>query len=235
LRRSLGRYRYRPGLTPLTMRRLLVTGLPNHALTLTERAPGLMLPIVVTELISPAANAAWYVAWMMAWVVFIIPIQVGLTTFAEAARRPASLASFVRHAIRSSLLLGGAAALALAAVAPYILSILGSDYASAGTTPLRILVLAVIPLAFVQAYFVTCRSTGRLAEATSVGLASGAFGVVGAALAATAYGLDGMAVVWLVTQAATAAWAVCRLRRFEARGRETEISDSAPVPWGISS
>jgi O-antigen/teichoic acid export membrane protein len=237
LRRSLGRYRYRPGLALPAVRRLLLTGLPNHALTLTERGPGLMLPIIVTELISPAANAAWYTAWMMAWVVFIIPIQVGMTTFAEVAHRPESLPDLVRHAIRSSVLLGGAAAVALAAVAPLVLSVLGSTYASAGATPLRILVFAVIPLTFVQAYFVTCRSTERLAEATCVGLVSGAVSVAGGALAATAHGLNGMAVVWLATQAATAVWVIWRLRRFEvqARGREVEISDSAPVPGGVSS
>lgn len=236
LRRSLGRYRYRPGLARPVVRRLLVTGLPNHALTLTERGPGLMLPIVVTELISPAANAAWYAAWMMAWVAFIIPIQVGMTTFAEAAHRPESLPNFIRHGIRSSVLLGALTAGALAVIAPFVLSLLGSTYASAGTTPLRILVFAVVPLAFVQGYFVTCRSTGRLAEATSVGLASGTFSVVGAALAATALGLNGMAAVWLGTQVATAAWAVWRLRRFEARApsREAEVSRSRPIPRGAS-
>jgi O-antigen/teichoic acid export membrane protein len=237
LRRSLGRYRYRPGLALPAVRRLLLTGLPNHALTLTERGPGLMLPIVVTELISPAANAAWYTAWMMAWVVFIIPIQVGMTTFAEVAQRPESLPDLVRHAIRSSVLLGGVAAGALAAVAPLVLSVLGPTYASAGTTPLRILVFAVIPLAFVQAYFVTCRLTGRLPEATCVGLVSGAVSVAGGALAATAHGLNGMAAVWLGTQVATAAWAVWRLRRFQARApsRETEVSRSTPIPRGASS
>ena len=55
-------------------------GLPNDLLTLTERAPGFVLPIVVTELLSPADNAHWYAAWMMAWVVFVIPIQVGRLT-----------------------------------------------------------------------------------------------------------------------------------------------------------
>ena len=32
---------------------LLRVGVPNHWLTLTERAPGLILPIIVTELVSP--------------------------------------------------------------------------------------------------------------------------------------------------------------------------------------
>jgi len=222
LRRSISRYRYRPRLNRELARRLLVVGLPNHALTLTERGPGLVLPIMVTELVSPAANAAWYAAWMMSWVVYIVPIQIGLTTFAEAARSPDSLSDLIRHAIRSSLVLSGIAAVALAAVAPYVLSILGHEYASAGTTPLRILVFAVIPLTFVQAYFIRCRATGQLAEATLVGAVSGAVSVGAAALAATAYGLDGMAGVWLATQFLTGAWALWRLRRVAGRAANDE-------------
>jgi O-antigen/teichoic acid export membrane protein len=216
INRSLARYRYRPGVQPGLARRLLSLGLANHALTLVERGPGLMLPIVVTEVISPEANAAWYAAWMMSWVVYIVPIQIGLTTFAEAAHAPNSLAALIRHAIRSSLVISGAAAVVLAAAAPYALSLLGSAYASAGTTPLRILVVAVIPLTLVQAYFIRCRATRRLTEATLLGAASGAVSVGGATLAATTYGLNGMATVWLVTQVLAGAFALWRLRRLTA-------------------
>lgn len=236
LRRCLSRYRYRPRLHQDLARRLLRIGLPNHALTLTERAPGLVLPIVVTELISPTANAAWYSAWMMAWVVYIVPIQVGLTTFAEAAHRPESLPKLVRHAIRSSLVLGGIGAVVLVAVAPHVLSLLGPAYASAGTTPLRILVFAVVPLTFVQAYFVQCRSTGRLVEATAVGAASGVVSIAGAALAATTYGLNGMAAVWLATQCVTAACALwLLLRKVPARDATAADVSDTPLPEGPTS
>ncbi len=40
-------YRYRPGLDRGLVTGLLRTGLPNHALTLVERAPNLLLPVVV--------------------------------------------------------------------------------------------------------------------------------------------------------------------------------------------
>ena len=70
---------------------------------LADRAPGLLLPVLVTELLSPTANAYWYAVWMMAWVVFVIPVQVGMTLFAEASHRPHAIDALVRHAIRSSL------------------------------------------------------------------------------------------------------------------------------------
>lgn len=216
------RYRYGPRLGGSIAWPLLRVGLPNHWLTLTERAPGLILPIVVTEIVSPAANAAWYAAWMMAWVIYIIPIQVGLTLFAEAAHRPESLRRLVRHGLRQSLLLGLAGGGLVALAAPHLLAILGPGYAAAGTTPLRLLVLAVLPLTFVQAYFVFCRSRGLLREAILVGAVGAALSIGGAAAAGAATGLVGMAVAWVGTQALAGAWAFWRLWRLaRASGERT--------------
>lgn len=213
--RNAGGYRYSPRLEPRLAWPLLRVGVPNHWLTLTERAPGLILPIVVTELVSPTANAAWYAAWMMAWVLYIIPIQIGMTLFAEASHRTAPLVHLLRHGLRTSLVLGTAGAALVAIAAPRLLSILGPHYAATGATPLRILVLAVVPLTFVQAYFVVCRSTGRLREGIATGAVSAAASIGGATAAAVTTGLVGMAFVWVGTQAAAASWAIWRLRRLQ--------------------
>jgi O-antigen/teichoic acid export membrane protein len=118
----------------------------------------------------------------------------------------------LRRGVRSSLLLGGAAAVVLGVGAPLVLSLLGSGYAAEGVGPLRILVVAVVPLTFVHMYFATCRATGHLGEATATGWISGVVAVVAAALVAPPFGLTGMAVAWLAVQLATGAWAAVRLR-----------------------
>lgn len=212
LKRCISAYRYRPSLERRLRRRLLGVGLPNHVLTLTERVPGFTLPIVVTELLSPAANAHWYTAWMMAWVVYIIPIQVGMTLFAEASDDPHDLAVHVRRGIRTSLLLGVVAAGAAALLAPIALGLLGRGYGEAATTPLRILVVGVVPLTVIQAYFAICRATRRLREAIAVGIATALIGTAAAATAGVVSGLGGMATAWVLTQTVTAVWAAIRLR-----------------------
>jgi len=216
LRRSVSRYWYRPRADSVLTRRLLGIGLPNYALTMVERAPGPIMPIVVTELLSPVATAHWYAVWMMAWDVFIIHIQVGMTLFAEASHEPDMLAVTVRRAIRSALAIGACGALGMMLVARIALSFLGSAYAAAGTVPLRILVFAVLPTAFIQAYFAACRATRRLSEAVVTGLVSGLLSVGVAAFAGLTFGLTGMAVAWLAIQALTGLWAILRLRRLTA-------------------
>jgi len=226
--RSLHGYRYRPRADRRMAGRLLRVGLPNYALTLTERAPGLILPIVVTELLSPTANATWYAVWMMAWVVYIIPISVGLALFAEAAHRPETLRASVVSGIRSALAIGLAAALALGLSAHFALSLLGPGYADAGETPLRILLGAFVPLAFVQAYFAACRARQCLREAIVTGVVSGSIAVGAAAAAGVVFGLNGMALAWVVVQALTGVWAVLRLRSLD--GRKRALHPERPEP-----
>jgi O-antigen/teichoic acid export membrane protein len=237
LRRSPLRYRISPRIERTVGAGLIRTGLPNHALTLTERAPGLILPIVVTELLSPAQNAFWYTIWMMAWVVYIIPISMGIALFAEVSHHPESLATAVRSGVRSALGLGSAAAAGLALCATLVLGVLGDRYATEGSTPLRILLLALLPLTFVQVYFAMCRATRRLPEAILTGAVTGLAAVVSAALAAPPYGLAGMAWAWVAIQYLAGAWSLVRIRTLRAGGLDPLTASPAvhaPMPPDVT-
>ena len=210
LKQSLD-YRVRARVVRSHARRLVRLGIANHLLTLAERAPGLVLPIVVIELVSPAANAAWYAAWAMATVVYWVPMQFGMTLFAELADEPASMTALVRRGLRHSLAIAATGALVVAVGADPLLSLLGEGYAEAGAQPLRLLLLAFVPMAFVQAYFAVCRATGRLREGIGVGwaLALGAIGI--ATLAAADGSLEHVALAWVVAQFAAGTLAAWRL------------------------
>ena len=215
--RAIPGYGFRPGFDPALAGTLTRVGLPNYVLTLTERAPGFALPIFVTELLSPTDNAYWYAAWMMAWVVFIIPIQVGMTSFAEIARDPTLTGRIVRHGLGTSLAIGVAGAVAVAIFAEPLLGLLGPGYAAAGALPLRILVIGIIPITFIQAYFSYCRARGRLREAIGLGIVNCLGSIAGPAVAGLAGGLIAMAVAWLAVQVLSAIVASVRLRQV-ARG-----------------
>ncbi len=219
--RSVPAYQYRPELDSSIAKNVLRVGFPNYLLTLAERAPNWILPILVTELISPVDNAHWYTVWMMAWVVFIVPISIGQNLFAEVSRRPEALKEAVSHSARTSLALGGGAAVIVMLFAPFMLSLLGKGYAAAGVLPLRILAIAVIPVVFIQAYYAVCRGMNRLREAILTGLVSGLAGILAATIAGVLYGLPGMAAGWLVTQSAAGIWAGIRLLRM---AKETRLS-----------
>ncbi len=224
LYRQLDGYRYRPRLPRSLTRQLVRTGMPNHALTLVERSPNLLLPAVVTEVLSPELNAYWYVAWMMAWAVLVIPVSVGLTLLAQVAKEPAAIRAGVRRAAQTGVVLGLVSAVAVAVVGPWVLQLLGQEYADAGTPPLRVLLLGVLPVLVIQLYFAVCRSASRVREAVAAGAVTAIASIVCTALAASISGLLGMACAWVVVQAISAVWAGCRLRVLLSSRRAEEAS-----------
>jgi O-antigen/teichoic acid export membrane protein len=133
--RATDRYHFRPRLAGSLVAQLLSIGLPNFAITAASNAPGLILPIVAAEVLSPRAAAVWYVVWMMSLAAYTISAAFGLNVFAAAAGTPSELGRHVREALRFGMILAAAATLALEALGPFVLSILGPAYAANGATP----------------------------------------------------------------------------------------------------
>jgi O-antigen/teichoic acid export membrane protein len=136
---------------------------------------------------------------------------VGVALFAEGSHRPATMTGATTQALRISLIFGGGGAAVLALVAVPVLGLLGPEYAAAGATPLRILLLGVIPMAFISAYYARCRARGRLGEAIATGVLGGTVAILATAVAGVDHGLSGMAVTWVAVQAVMASWAGLRL------------------------
>ncbi len=233
LHRSPMGYRPRLRLEAALTRRLVRTGVPNQALTLAERAPAFLLPILVTELLSPAQNAHWYAAWMAAWAVTVIPISVGTALFSEVVHSPDQLAHHARRALAASLALGVPAALALAVLADPFLSLMGAGYAGAGVTPLRILVLGIVPVSVLHTYYGVCRARpGGLREAIVTAAAGSATALVASAAAST-WGLAGMAWAWVAGLAPAGAWAAWRLHRLCTATAGAAVPGRADPAWAV--
>jgi O-antigen/teichoic acid export membrane protein/glycosyltransferase involved in cell wall biosynthesis len=178
---------------------LLRHGAPNWALTLSDRVPGPLLAVLVTQLLSPTDNAHWYIVWMAAWVVYAVPNSVGTALFAEVAREPDSTRALVRRALKLSLGLGLAGAGIVALAGPALLRQLGPSYADEGAHPLLILLVGVVPLSVLQVRYAICRASNRLGPAVVTGVCTAAGGLALAATVGARRGLTGIAVCWVAT------------------------------------
>jgi Na+-driven multidrug efflux pump len=172
-------------------------GIPNQLLTLTERAPGLVLPLLLAHLVSPEVAAYWYPAWMMAWAAYTAPMLIGIVQFSEGVREPERLAATTWASFRWSLVIGILAAAVLIVFAHPLLHLLGDRYANASTDALRLLASGLVAYAVLQAYNSVCRVLGLYTEAIMVGVVLGAALCISALLAA-GQGSSAMALAWLV-------------------------------------
>ncbi|WP_120520926.1 lipopolysaccharide biosynthesis protein [Arthrobacter celericrescens] len=209
LRRLVG-YWPRPSLRTARGRPLLAMGLPHQLLTLTERAPGLVLPLLLAHTVSPEAAAYWYPAWMMAWAAYTAPVLMGIVQFSEGVRDPDRLASTTWASLRWSLAVGGLAAAVLILLARPLLGLMGEQYADSSSDALRWLAAGLVAYAVLQAYNAVCRARGRYAEAIVVGMVLGT-ALCASALSAAERGAGAMAVAWLVVLSIGAAAVGLRL------------------------
>ena len=198
------------------LRALLTTGTPNLALTLVQRGPMLVLPFVVTEALSPAANAAWYVAWMLALAIWFVPNSVAWSLQARLAGDPTiHAATEVRAALRTAVLATAVAAAGIAVVGPLLLAVMGHDYTSARTA-LWVLCVAAVPSVAAEIWLAVRRVTGRQGLPILIFGVVGTAVVVGAGLVAgggdPSAGLARVALVWFVGQVLLGAVAAVRLR-----------------------
>ena len=196
LRKLVG-YRPRPSLRLARGRSLLALGFPNQLLTLTERTPGLVLPLLLAHMVAPEAAAYWYPAWMMAWAAYSAPMLMGIVQFSESVRDADRLKSTTWASLRLSLAVGGLAAVVLVVFAHPLLSLLGERYAESSAGALRWLAAGLVPYAVLQAYNAVCRARGRYAEAIVVGMTLG-IALCVSALSAADTGATAMALAWLV-------------------------------------
>jgi len=195
----------------------------NHALTLADRIPPLLMTLVITEMLSPELSAYWYAVWMAAVTVFWIPIFSGTALFADIVREQVVEAARIRANGVRTFGVAALAALTIALLAPQLLGFLGPEYAAHGERPLRVLVAAVMAVTILQTYFAVCRATDRLLEATGTAVAVGIAAVSLGTWLGREYALTGIAAAWLGSQSVGAGWALWRL------GRLTQLPPRPPV------
>ncbi len=190
------------GVRPKRPRFRLIRGLgrspiEHHAFNLALQVPGLVLPVVVAAVLTPAVNSRFYVALMIAGFVWMVPIALATVLFPSAVGKPDTAPAKIRFTVCLSMLFGIAASIVVFFGARRILEVFGSHYANGGAWPLRLLVLQVFPVAIKTHYAAVTRISRRIGRAIPFVWGGTALEVALAIVGLEIAGLVGLAVGWL--------------------------------------
>ncbi|MCX5209451.1 hypothetical protein OG689_09175 [Kitasatospora sp. NBC_00240] len=173
-----------------------------------------IVPLLVLNHLGAGQSAYYSLSFIIADTLYVAAFSMGHSLVVEGADAPERLVELARHMLRhSGLLLAGAVAVVVAA-APWILGLFGPDYASHGTTVLRLMVLAAVPNAVLSVAIQVARV--RRSVTWMIGLRL-AFAVVVISLAAgllPVLGLTGVGLAWLAAECALAVPLLLTLRRW---------------------
>ena len=140
------------------MRGLGRTTMAHNWLNLAIGVPQTLIPVLVTVVVSPAANAAFYVAWMLSSFLFVVPTHLSTVLYAVASADPKVIAKKLRFVLRLSVYIGVPAMVILWFAAGPALSIFGKQYAAEATVPFRLLILGYLPALPKTQYIAVCRA-----------------------------------------------------------------------------
>jgi O-antigen/teichoic acid export membrane protein len=177
-------------------------------------APQFTLPLVAVTVLGARENAFFYVAWSIAQIAYLVPAVISNISLSQGT--PASAGALAARSGRFALLLL-APATAVGVLAPgLLLGLYGAAYADRAATPLRLLLLGVLPWTVVILAQARLRTEHRFAALT---LLTSVFCVVSLGLPTvfgTVFGGGGaMSAGWLsaVLAAAGLAWGLLSPRR----------------------
>ena len=117
---------YRPNWVLLDGKRR--EALHHHGLNLVLLGPGLLLPLVVTAMLSAEVNAYFYTAWMLNNMVMFVPVALGTILFAAGSTNPETLTRKVRLTLGASIAYGLLAMVLLNIAAGWVLHFFGPKY-----------------------------------------------------------------------------------------------------------
>jgi O-antigen/teichoic acid export membrane protein len=133
----------------------------DSAGTMASFAATAFLPLLVVSRFGPAANAYFYVAWTTSVAINLLAVNMAMSLTVEGSRDGPELGAHLRVSIQRLIRLLLPAVAAGVVLAPLVLGMFGASYAQAGTTLLRLMLVAAIPRAVVELYLGAVRAQGR--------------------------------------------------------------------------
>jgi O-antigen/teichoic acid export membrane protein len=227
----------RPGPTWTVWRspgRLPALAARHHLLNLSILAPGLLLPLVITAVLSAEANAYFYIAYVIASFAFAGPSALTTALYAQGSRDLDALTSRVRFAFWLSMAAGVALNLFMLIGAAPVLSIFGSVYAENAVTLLRLFSLGIFAVTINSLFVPIARVERRFLEGALLMTVSMAIEFVFVVAGALLGGLEGAGVGWLVGYTVGILPLVPTVYRVGVRGRvrriDTDVLGELPPP-----
>ena len=174
--------------------------LEHHVLNLAILGPSMLLPIVVTTVLSAEANAYFYTAWMLGALVGVGPTSLTSVLYAVGSGDTQRLTQQVRFTLGLGFAIAIVANLVLWLVGDLLLGMFGQQYVAHALWPLRILGLSVVPL-IMREHFVAIRRIENRAMQASAPIAIAGVARIAGALIGTWYGgLVGLTVALLIVE-----------------------------------
>lgn len=178
------------------LRQLGPAALQHHALNILLQAPSLILPVLVTLMLSPTVNAWFYVAWNLSSIANTVSVSFASTLYAVSAAKPSVLAGKLRLTVTLAFV-GCVLVNTLLIFAPKLaLELFGHSYSEQAAVSLRILALESFPFIIKNHYIALSRIRKQVGRTILVTMGTGLLELGLSIAGARVGGLNGLSLGW---------------------------------------
>jgi len=170
--------------------------LSHHVLDLVIQTPSILMPFLVTVILSPAVNAAFNAGWMMLRIPVLLPSALSTVLFAIGHTDREAFKSRLRLSLYISAAGGVFVAIFFALFSDFVLGIFNAEYATIAASSLQLLGLSFFGIAIRCFYLAIERLNGWMLHASVVFAFGGAAELLFAYVGAYSYGLVGLSIGW---------------------------------------
>ncbi|MCK4491548.1 MAG: lipopolysaccharide biosynthesis protein [Candidatus Altiarchaeales archaeon] len=190
-------YRIKPVISRDVIDNLIRFSFANYSAKILGIVPILLLPLMITSLLSEEMSAYFYIAWMIANVLFIISFTISQSLLAEASTHEERMGELVIKSITFALVLIIPGIVFLLLFGDWFLLLFGADYSENATQLLHIFALSSIPFAFTNLYFSVMNIRKRLKNIILMNALVAVVTLIGSYVLIADMGLMGVGFSWI--------------------------------------
>lgn len=170
----------------------------NYLAWILNSLPGFLLPLLITNIMSPNFTAYFYISWTIASLLFAVPMQASQSLFAEGSYNNANLRGNIKKIGRFLSIALSAGIVFFVFWGTNILTLFGSEYAIEGLSILQIFIVSSIPYTINIIYIAIKRIEGDIRTVIYTNAIITSITILGGSMVMSDYGLFGIGVAWLI-------------------------------------
>ncbi len=201
--------------------------LGHHAVNVGLQAPTLVLPFIVTILLAPQTNAAFYVAWTLVNAALLVPASLSAVLVNLGRREPAQLARRLKFSLAISAATGVATAVGGLVCSRWVLGLFNPSYPNIAGMSLAVLGFGTFGMIVKYHYIAVQRIEGRMVAAAALLAAGGLVEVATAVLGCVRGELAGFTLYWVIAVSLESAFMIRPIVRALFPKRPHELGEEA--------
>jgi O-antigen/teichoic acid export membrane protein len=169
----------------------------HYLLDLASQTPSIILPYLVTVILSPASNAAFYALWMVFTVAAVGPAAVATVLYPVVRAEPAQYRNRMLLSMSVSLVFAVAFGFFVFAYSEHILRVFNPVFAQIAGDHLRFLGFGMVGTVVKFQICTAARLTNSMRRTSAWFWVGGIFEIGGAVAGCEAYGFEGLTAGWV--------------------------------------